>query len=61
MRRRVSCFVRRGAEVYLTDVLADEGKETAERLGATFIEHDVTDTAVWNSIVKDIKVKHGRL
>ena len=54
-------FRAEGAEVYLTDVLADEGKETAERLGATFIEHDVTDTAVWNSIVKDIEGKHGRL
>jgi 3alpha(or 20beta)-hydroxysteroid dehydrogenase len=34
-----------GAEVYLTDVLVDEGIETAAEIGAKFIEHDVTDSA----------------
>lgn len=54
-------FRAEGAEVYLTDVLVDEGVETAERLGATFIKHDVTDTAAWTSIVESIESQHGRL
>ena len=54
-------FRAEGAEVYLTDVLVDEGLETARQLGATFIEHDVTDGEVWTSIVKEIESKHGRL
>lgn len=54
-------FRAEGAEVYLTDVLVDEGKETADRLGATFIEHDVTDTSAWNAIVKTIESEHGRV
>lgn len=54
-------FRSEGAEVYLTDVLIDGGVETAQKFGATFIEHDVTDSEVWASIVKEIESKHGRL
>ena len=54
-------FRAEGAEVFLTDVLVDEGVETAKRIGATFIEHDVTDSDVWSSVVQTIESKHGRV
>ena len=54
-------FREEGAEVFLTDVLVDEGAKTAGELGATFIEHDVTDSAIWASIVKRIHEETGRL
>lgn len=54
-------FRAEGAEVFLTDVLVDEGVETANRIGATFIEHDVTDSDVWRSVVQTIESKHGRV
>lgn len=54
-------FRAEGAEVYLTDVLVDEGIETAAKIGATFIEHDVTDSDVWTAIVKRIENEHAHL
>lgn len=44
-------FAEAGATVYLTDVLVDEGKETAATIGATFLEHDVTDPEQWASVM----------
>lgn len=54
-------FRREGAEVYLTDVLADEGNKTAADIGASFFEHDVTDADAWKAIVAAINDEHGRL
>ena len=54
-------FRAEGAEVYLTDVLVDEGIETAAEIGATFIEHDVTDSDAWTAIVKRIDNEHAHL
>jgi 3alpha(or 20beta)-hydroxysteroid dehydrogenase len=54
-------FRAEGAEVYLTDVLVDEGIETAAKIGATFIEHDVTDSDAWTAIVKRIENEHAHL
>ena len=54
-------FRAEGAEVYLTDVLVDEGIETAAEIGAKFIEHDVTDSAVWATIVAGIEKEHSHL
>jgi 3alpha(or 20beta)-hydroxysteroid dehydrogenase len=36
-------FTDEGATVWITDVLADEGRKLAADIGATFVEHDVTD------------------
>jgi 3alpha(or 20beta)-hydroxysteroid dehydrogenase len=47
-------FTEEGATVYLTDVLVDEGKETASAIGAMFIEHDVTDPEQWAAVVARI-------
>ena len=54
-------FRAEGAEVYLTDVLVDEGLETAAEIGATFIEHDVTDSDAWSAVVKRIESEHAHL
>lgn len=54
-------FRAEGAEVYLTDVLVDEGLKTAAEIGATFIEHDVTDSNVWSAIIKRIESEHTHL
>jgi 3alpha(or 20beta)-hydroxysteroid dehydrogenase len=46
-------FIEEGARVVLTDVLEDEGRATAEKLGdaARFEAHDVTDEASWQGVV----------
>ena len=54
-------FRAEGAQVYLTDVLVDAGIDTANAIGATFIEHDVTDTDTWAAIVGRIKNEQGQL
>ena len=54
-------FRSEGAEVYLTDVLGNEGSTLASEIGATFIEHDVTDTDQWEMIGKQIMAEHGRI
>ena len=54
-------FAAEGAAVYLTDVLASEGAATASAIGATFVEHDVTDADGWAAVTKQIVADHGRL
>ena len=54
-------FRSEGAEVYLTDVLADQGSTLAAEIGATFLEHDVTDESVWESVTKQIISDHGKI
>lgn len=54
-------LVSEGASVVITDVLAEEGARTAERLGsaAVFIRHDVTDEAAWNDVVAQAESSFG--
>jgi 3alpha(or 20beta)-hydroxysteroid dehydrogenase len=54
-------FAAEGATVYLTDVLADEGTKTAAEVGATFLEHDVSNPAAWVSVVERVVNDQGRL
>lgn len=54
-------FRDEGAEVVLTDVLAAEGGALATEIGATFIEHDVTDEAAWQGVAKQVMADHGRV
>lgn len=54
-------FVREGATVYLTDVLVDEGRATAERIGARFVEHDVADPTQWAVVVEQVIADTDRL
>ena len=54
-------FAAEGAAVYLTDVLAAEGAETASDIGATFLEHDVTSPEQWDAVVARMMDDHGRI
>jgi 3alpha(or 20beta)-hydroxysteroid dehydrogenase len=54
-------FRAEGAEVYLTDVLVEQGRAAAAAIGATFIEHDVTDSHAWSRAIERIEREKGRL
>ncbi|MGH3521146.1 MAG: glucose 1-dehydrogenase [Haloechinothrix sp.] len=56
-------FAASGAHVVLTDVLAREGKEVAESIGAAarFVRHDVSDEADWLAAVDTALTEFGRL
>jgi 3alpha(or 20beta)-hydroxysteroid dehydrogenase len=54
-------FVREGATVVVTDVLADDGAKTAADIGATFVEHDVTEPAQWDTLLERVVADHGRV
>ncbi len=56
-------FIDEGATVVVTDVLVDEGRARAEKLGpqASFVELDVTDTAAWSSMVDGVIARRGRI
>ena len=56
-------FAAEGAQVVITDVLDDDGKQTAADIGAdaTFHHHDVTSESEWTSIVEAVLAEHGQL
>jgi len=56
-------FAAEGAQVVITDVLDDDGKQTAADIGsaATFHHHDVTREAEWTGIVDSVLAEHGQL
>ena len=56
-------FVECGARVMMTDVLADDGKAAAARLGpnARFMIHDVTDAGAWAAVASATVTEWGRL
>jgi 3alpha(or 20beta)-hydroxysteroid dehydrogenase len=56
-------FVLEGATVYITDVLVDDGRAAAQRMGdaVRFLEHDVTSEADWISVVEAIVGAEGRI
>jgi 3alpha(or 20beta)-hydroxysteroid dehydrogenase len=54
-------FAREGATVVITDVLDDQGEQTAGELGCTYLHLDVTSEAEWASVVADTVSRHGRL
>jgi len=56
-------FASEGATVVLTDVLDDEGKATADDIGAaaTYLHHDVTVEQEWADVVARVTGDHGRL
>jgi 3alpha(or 20beta)-hydroxysteroid dehydrogenase len=59
----VEVFHREGAKVVVTDRLAREGAELAQRLGqdTAFVEHDVTDESHWKRAVDFAIERFGRL
>lgn len=50
-----------GARVVITDVERDLGRVTAEQLGLTFYEQDVTDESHWITVIDQIMAQHGAL
>ena len=56
-------FASEGAAVVITDVLDDDGKQTAAAIGerATYHHHDVTREADWSSVVDAVIAEHGQL
>jgi 3alpha(or 20beta)-hydroxysteroid dehydrogenase len=56
-------FVSEGAAVVITDVLDDEGKQTAASIGdrSMYHHHDVTREAEWASVVDAVLSEHGQL
>ncbi|MCP3939568.1 MAG: glucose 1-dehydrogenase [Actinomycetia bacterium] len=50
-----------GAEVVITDVLVDEGRQLAGEIGATFLEQDVVDEGRWDQVIGEIMAEHGRI
>ena len=54
-------FRSEGAEVVITDVLAEVGEAHAKDIGATFIAHDVRSEEEWAEVVRQTLERHGRL
>ena len=59
-------LAREGARVVVTDMRADEGQATADRIAgdggdAIFIAHDVTDEAQWEAVVAAAEETFGAL
>lgn len=54
-------FINEGANVWLTDVLDDEGEATAKRVGGTYRHLDVRDPEGWQALVAEIVATHGRI
>ncbi len=56
-------FAAEGARVYVTDVLDEEGRATAEEIGEAAVYHhlDVTNEEAWTGIVEEILEHHGHL
>jgi 3alpha(or 20beta)-hydroxysteroid dehydrogenase len=54
---------KQGAHVMLGDVLDTAGEETAAKLGAaaTYMNHDVTSSAQWTTLVERTLDAHGRI
>lgn len=58
-----SAFIKAGAKVLLTDVLADRGEATAKSLGddAAFVAHDVREGGQWENAVSHAIARFGGL
>ncbi len=54
-------FRREGAEVVITDVLAEAGTAHAAAIGATFLRHDVRSEEEWQEVVRQTVERHGRV
>ncbi len=54
-------FAQEGATVVLTDVLDEQGEQTAAELGVEYQHLDVTSETEWEAVVADVLARHGRL
>lgn len=56
-----SLLAAEGAQVVLTDVLDDQGKQTAREIGADYLHLDVTDPDDWARAAGTVRDSSGRL
>ena len=54
-------FRDEGAQVVITDVLEEQGGQTAATLGVDFLLHDVSSASAWEVVVSDVVARHGRI
>lgn len=54
-------FNAEGATVVLTDVLDEQGAQTASDIGCDYLHLDVADEANWQAVVGDVVDRHGRV
>jgi 3alpha(or 20beta)-hydroxysteroid dehydrogenase len=54
-------FAAEGAHVVITDVLDDDGKQTAADIGASFHHHDVASESEWTRVVDAVLAEHGQI
>jgi glucose 1-dehydrogenase len=54
-------FVAEGAKVFMADVLDDEGKQEAKRIGATYIHCDVSKSAETKAAIDAVIKAHGAI
>ena len=54
-------FAAEGAQVFLTDVLVEQGEATAREVGGRFRRHDVTAEAEWADVLRWVLDEAGRL
>ncbi len=52
-------FASEGASVVVTDLLDEDGAQTAADVGGTYIRHDVTSEADWAAVVKQAVDQYG--
>lgn len=50
-----------GAHLVITDLDVENGTQLAERLGALFLQQDVTQEERWSQIVDDVVARYGRI
>ena len=51
----------RGATVIISDVLEEQGNETANSIGSDYYHLDVSNPADWKSVVSAVVESHGRI
>ncbi|MDG2112594.1 MAG: glucose 1-dehydrogenase [Actinomycetota bacterium] len=54
-------FADAGATVVLTDLLDEQGEQTAGELGCDYLHHDVSSEADWEAVVASVLERHGRI
>lgn len=54
-------LVSEGARVIMTDIDRESGTAIAEEIGAEFIYQDVSEEEPWQTLIKDVVTRYGRL
>jgi NAD(P)-dependent dehydrogenase (short-subunit alcohol dehydrogenase family) len=54
-------LIEEGATVFLSDIDAELGRDTASELGGTFLSHDVTSEDAWQNVIAAIESAEARL